>query len=1058
MAQNQVFVRTDQFISRNYLTNLSKNEIVDLNAEGFEKLIASNIRLLQLDLLVFNPEKNINDELVSVFSALAEATQDKAILALIIDSKGSENDESVKFYFGIYTSNTEVGTSSQVLLSGIRGSFPGSKVKMLNDNETRFCLNSIKGRFRRNPSVACLTVLPAPRDESKNRSVQGIDRFIEKMKGQKYTAIILASSVKKEIVDERKKSLEQMYKAISPYSQTSFSYGQNESTAVAYSISKTTSQSLANGISKTFTSSSFNSVSRGEGKSRTSGSSGNSWSTSTAWNSNISYSEGSSSAKSDGTSETKTVGISDTAGKNESETKGSSITYTIVEKNKFVENLLLQLDQAIERINRSASYGLWSCAAYFISENIQITAIAANAYKGVVVGDKNKKEDSHINYWNYEDSKKILNYLVEFKHPQFYYDNLTIDSTCFVSGNELPLLIGLPRKTVLGVTVESIAEFGRQVSTLQDFSQKKSEASERKTIFLGNVLHMREKEKTKVELDLNTFSSHCFITGSTGSGKSNTTYHLLEEFIKNKIPFLVIEPAKGEYRNAFANVPDIKIFTTNLQYNRLLRINPFRFQPSIHILEHLDRLIEIFNCCWEMMAAMPSLLKLAIEQCYIAKGWDLANSISLEAEPIYPTFQDLLEILPKVIEQSGYSAEAQSDYKGALVSRVSSLTNGIFGQVLCNKLDLLDEELFDKNVIIDLSRVGSTESKALLMGILVIRLTEYRLAKAEGANSELRHITVLEEAHNLLKRSDQHSSKLTAKAVGMICNSIAEMRTFGEGFIIVDQSPGAVDIAAIKNTNTKIIMKLPDKNDAETIGAAFGLNKYQILEIPRLRTGDAIVMQSNWLTAVLTLISRYPSSEEAKEYEDYSQPVSREDMRRIHGIIVYHILNDIYFKGGKTDEDKVIPENFLENIDIEIDDFLKSKKLNLTKLQSKEYLSYFYSYFGNKKNIKNVDIGKIILDLLKCDLLVKRCLDCFTQSKNFQDYQFIQEWLSALREFKKFISIYCEISEGNQGYHQTFMKLLILGSIDANSSVGKKSAYIIKNHSRINRRKYSKEK
>ena len=83
------------------------------------------------------------------------------------------------------------------------------------------------------------------------------------------------------------------------------------------------------------------------------------------------------------------------------------------------------------------------------------------------------------------------------------------------------------------------------------------------------------------------------------------------------------------------------------------------------------------------------------------------------------------------------------------------------------------------------------------------------------------------------------------------------MRTYGEGFILVDQSPGAVDIAAIKNTNTKIIMRLPEMSDCETIGHSVSLNEQQIQEFSKLRTGTAVVMQNNWCDAVLAQINLY---------------------------------------------------------------------------------------------------------------------------------------------------------------------------------------------------------
>jgi len=216
--------------------------------------------------------------------------------------------------------------------------------------------------------------------------------------------------------------------------------------------------------------------------------------------------------------------------------------------------------------------------------------------------------------------------------------------------------------------------------------------------------------------------------------------------------------------------------------------------------------------------------------------------------------------LPNVINQSGYSADTKGDYIGALVTRVNSLTNGIIGQIFCDCYDISDDVLFDQKTIIDLSRIGSSETKSLIMGILVLKLTEYRMARSTETNASLRHVTIIEEAHNLLKNtkaSSSPASSIISKSVEMICNNIAEMRTYGEGFVIVDQSPTSVDIAAIKNTNTKIILRLPELNDCEIAGRSASLNETQIQELSRLKTGVAVVMQNNWSDAVLSKIKRY---------------------------------------------------------------------------------------------------------------------------------------------------------------------------------------------------------
>lgn len=219
--------------------------------------------------------------------------------------------------------------------------------------------------------------------------------------------------------------------------------------------------------------------------------------------------------------------------------------------------------------------------------------------------------------------------------------------------------------------------------------------------------------------------------------------------------------------------------------------------------------------------------------------------------------------MEKVITESAYSEEVKSNYSGALLTRVESLTNGLNGEIFSVN-ELSDMVLFDENCIIDLSRVGSQETKSLIMGILIMRLSEYRMTGANTPNSALKHLTVLEEAHNILKRvsteQSQEGSNMAGKSVEMITNAIAEMRTYGEGFVIVDQSPTSVDKAAIKNTNTKIVMRLPDEDDRKVSGKAAGMNDKQIDEIAKLPTGVAVVYQNDWVSPVLCKIDRMENS------------------------------------------------------------------------------------------------------------------------------------------------------------------------------------------------------
>ena len=91
----------------------------------------------------------------------------------------------------------------------------------------------------------------------------------------------------------------------------------------------------------------------------------------------------------------------------------------------------------------------------------------------------------------------------------------------------------------------------------------------------------------------------------------------------------------------------------------------------------------------------------------------------------------------------------------------------------------------------------------------------------------------------------------------MLSNAIAEMRTYGEGFVIVDQSPNLLDMSVIRNTNTKIIMRLPDYEDRLLVGKAAGLSDDQIEELSRLEMGVASINQSGWIEPVLCKIADF---------------------------------------------------------------------------------------------------------------------------------------------------------------------------------------------------------
>ena len=658
--------------------------------------------------------------------------------------------------------------------------------------------------------------------------------------------------------------------------------------------------------------------------------------------------------------ETETTTVSDAHSDSFSETDGTTSTvgtsknFTITIQDKHILEIQKRIDKQLERIELCESTGFWSTGAYFLSYNTDRSTaeIGATIFRSIMQGEQSGVENSAINTWYPESESKfnnIIKYIGALSHPLFLYVSPATDSkiemlpTSLLSSKELAIMMGLPRKSVPGLPVIEHISMGKEVVRLN-----KSNSVEQ--LQLGCIFDQGiERKDNKVLLDAKSLTQHTFVTGSTGCGKSNTIYYLIKQ-IRNQAnapKFMVIEPAKGEYKDVFGNE---HIYGTNPLKTPLLKINPFRFPEGVHVLEHIDRLVEIFNVCWPMYAAMPAVLKEAILNSYEDCGWDLYNSTNKFSNNLFPTFADLLNELVLVINTSAYSEEVKSNYQGSLVTRVKSLNNGLCKQIFSGQ-ELGDAALFDENVIVDLSRIGSQETKSLIMGILIMRLNEYRSNSNIRHNSDLRHITILEEAHNILKRDSVEQSgeggNVAGKSVEMISNAIAEMRTYGEGFIIVDQSPGAVDASAIRNTNTKIIMRLPDDSDRKVAGKASGMKDNQVDEIAKLPTGVAVVYQNDWEEPVLCKIGKFEDKEinfEFHQTDDAPVIVNETTIKSevlkllLKGRITEHIdanidlIEDNLVKTNLSTFNKIAVFN-------SVDEYKKSGKLNLWSDNQFEQLS-----------------------------------------------------------------------------------------------------------------------
>lgn len=425
---------------------------------------------------------------------------------------------------------------------------------------------------------------------------------------------------------------------------------------------------------------------------------------------------------------------------------------------------------------------------------------------------------------------------------------------------------------------------------------------------------MQYEETTGIELSLpeKEMNRHTFICGMTGSGKTNTVHHLLSSI--GDFPYLVIEPVKGEYHS----LPGINAYTMTAGSNKSLCLNPFWFPEGSSLQYHIDYLKQIISSAFDLYAAMPNILEQCLVLVYQHCGWDFIQNENryaseLPESMLYPTFSDLCREVDTYLENAKFGEEVKGNYRGALLSRLQSFTSGPKSMLLNTSKHLPCEELSRGKVVISLDSLADDADKSIVMGVIIAQYYEYLKTKCIGSTKkELQHIVVIEEAHHLFAGdasasassaeggSGQNSSQELVKTLN---NMLAEIRAYGEGFIIVDQSPSALHPSVLKNTGIKVAHRIDYGQDIQAMQDVLLLDKDD-RELATLRPGQALVHYGGMRTSAKVQVPPCASKEESViiEREEISgnSVVSTllEDSKLstyINSIIVDRIINHMLY-------------------------------------------------------------------------------------------------------------------------------------------------------------------
>ena len=365
-----------------------------------------------------------------------------------------------------------------------------------------------------------------------------------------------------------------------------------------------------------------------------------------------------------------------------------------------------------------------------------------------------------------------------------------------------------------------------------------------KSVDFAELMQYDRPTDIRLRLPERELNRHVFISGMTGSGKTNTVQHLLS--VMGDFPYLVIEPVKGEYHS----LPGVKSYTLTAGSDKSLCLNPFWFPRGASLQYHIDYLKQIISSAFDLYAAMPNILEQCLIRVYQHCGWDFIKNTNryqalLDDELLYPTFSDLCAEVDRYLNDAKFGDELKGNYRGALLSRLQSFTSGPKGTLLNTTRHLDCDELGGGRAVISLDSLADDADKSIIMGVIIAQYFEYLKVKSAGSTKKrLSHLVVIEEAHHLFARGESTPSADGANEsqalIKTLNNMLAEIRAYGEGFIIVDQSPSALHPSVIKNTGVKIAHRVDYGHDIEELRTALLLDDSD-RELAALLPGQALI-------------------------------------------------------------------------------------------------------------------------------------------------------------------------------------------------------------------------
>lgn len=862
--------------------------------------------------------KPVDEQVTEYFSAiqttLAASHDPRYALIFVISSDGVRN----RIYIGVTgrAPGTQPALFADQLGQFLSSNWPGTRVRLVEDYKE--IADKVHVPLSKFSHARAFTGIPSAKSEqTQDKRPHSLDRLMRGMRGKPYIYFVLAEPMAEAQVSEAVDACNTLAGQVHAFTKTSVQMGQSKGFSETVSTSESESESTST--------SSSDSVSETESKSK--GVLGTALDASTGAGKGLKAaglagvagllvaaggpfllsgmmgmfgqllpSTGGSTTKGGSTSESESTSRTFGSSTSEGTSTGESMTFGQEVLNKHAEECTRLLDETINRLEVARAQGCWNVGVYMLSDQAESVTQGQAQLKALVSGEKSSFEPVRIHDLDSVWDGQVQVALDAFQQPPLklvapddgepihhpigeLFEGLTTP----LNTEELSLLINLPVREMPGLSVQTTASFSLNPPDL--------EYSDR-VMSLGKVLEGGEEiEQLAYNVDLDALTRHVFITGITGSGKSNTCRRFIDEMLQQGTNFMIIEPAKDEYvqlalgYNASGKYKQkIAVYVPGrdswggVKLDQL-QLNPFdiiRLPGALtQVMPHLDRLKSIINASFPMYEILPVILEEGLVDLYDSQGW-LEDELPPEGVGC-PTLSQLHARIGELVRAKGYEERITNNITAALKTRIGSLMRGWKGKLFDHSFSTPWPELFDRPVVINLGQMGDDADKCFTMALLLNFLYEYRQAQHEIAGSPessgLQHLAIFEEAHRVL-RAARHSvggdANPQAKMGEMFADILAEIRAYGQGLAIIDQVPSKLVPDALKNTNLKIVHRLVSADDRDAMASALALEEDQPQVIARLKVGQAIVSgiqddMASWVKVFHTPLPELKAKEATKQ-------------------------------------------------------------------------------------------------------------------------------------------------------------------------------------------------